>query len=121
MLTQERIIEIATECGVEVSEGSGISVGGITKTQSELVKMIEEYFINITPEQLKEDLIKSGMKVKEKCEYCEVDVDDRKSVLEIYNNDCYYQHFYIDENNNLTDGDIIGDRINYCPMCGREL
>lgn len=66
-------------------------------------------------------IIPTKLEIKDKCEYCEVDVDDRKPILERYDNDCYFEYFYIDENNHLTNGDIVHDKINYCPMCGRKL
>ena len=59
--------------------------------------------------------------LKEKCEYCEVDVDDRKSLL-VVETDFYNYEIYVDGNNNLTHYDMFEDnKINYCPMCGRKL
>lgn len=58
--------------------------------------------------------------LKEKCEYCEVDVDDRMALLTV---ECYYdsqEKIYIDGNGNLTDN-TSENKINYCPMCGRKL
>lgn len=83
MLTKERMIEMAIECGVEVSEGSGIIIGGL-------------------------------------CEYCEVDVDDRKNIF-IIETDYVDYEIYVDGNNNLSSDFPFGKKINYCPMCGRKL
>ena len=83
-LSLDRILEIAQDCGVIISEGSGI-------------------------------------KFEDECKYCEVDVNDRKSLLQI-ETDYWDFDIYIDGNNNLTHNDKLDDnKINYCPMCGRKL
>ena len=54
------------------------------------------------------------------CEYCEVDVDDRKNIFVIETDYVDYE-IYVDGNNNLSSDFPFGKKINYCPMCGREL
>jgi hypothetical protein len=56
-----------------------------------------------------------------KCEYCEVDVDDRVNLLELDLYPEYDIEVYIDGNNNLTYNGFGDKRINFCPMCGRKL
>ena len=56
---------------------------------------------------------------KEKCEYCEVNVDDREMLFVL--EDSFYEcEIYIDGNGNITDN-TSENKINYCPMCGRNL
>ena len=66
------------------------------------------------------EIISTKLEPKEKCEYCEVEVDDREALLTV---ECYYdsqEKIYIDGNGNITDN-TSENKINYCPMCGREL
>lgn len=58
--------------------------------------------------------------IKEKCKYCETDVDDRKNIF-IIETDYVDYEIYVDGNNNLSSDFPFGKKINYCPMCGREL
>ena len=63
--------------------------------------------------------------IKDKCRYCEGDVDDRNYIakdLELLEDEI---SLYIDGNNLLDVSDKLGSsesvNINYCPMCGRKL
>lgn len=63
--------------------------------------------------------------IKDKCRYCEGDVDDRKYIardLELLEEKI---DLYIDGNGMLNvsnqDGFYDDTKINYCPMCGRKL
>ena len=63
--------------------------------------------------------------IKDKCKYCEGDVDDRNYIakdLELLEDKIY---LYIDGNGMLNvsnqDGFYDDTKINYCPMCGRKL
>lgn len=60
------------------------------------------------------------MVVKEKCEYCEGDVDYRKNLIVNNNYPSHIIKIYIDGDGSLTDN-TSDKKINYCPMCGRKL
>lgn len=147
---------LPTVYGQDVCKNCGANTEVNMNKLNELKQIIDDYFKNITPEQLKEDLIRNGMKVapvkyqpttmpkedidkfvkileecgaeikptpftlEEKCEYCEVDVDDRKILLKSEQGDYTDYLIYIDGNGNLTD-ETTDKKINYCPMCGRKL
>lgn len=62
--------------------------------------------------------------IKDKCRYCEGDVDDRNYLAEDLDL-LEKTSLYIDGDNLLDVSDICGlsesVKINYCPMCGRKL
>ena len=65
------------------------------------------------------EIISTKLEPKEKCEYCEVEVDDREMLFVL--EDSFYEcEIYIDGNGNLTDN-TSDKKINYCPMWGRKL
>ena len=53
------------------------------------------------------------------CEYCKDDVDDREALIWVEG----HYRIHINENNHIDSGEYPpdGTKINYCPVCGREL
>ena len=95
MLSLERMLEIAEECGVQVGDPDGSHY---------ILDSDGEYQI---------------LGLNDKCKYCEVNVEDREALIWVEG----HYRIHINENNHIDSGEYPpdGTKINYCPMCGREL